>query len=99
MSHPEESTGSATFRRQSIDGDAFGIQPTRMIDVITTSTQRSLIHNIHQINDQWRMNRNHRMQTAWRLPRSIANAADIFALSSRRLQRNFDPVDGDAMPL
>ena len=46
MSHPEESTGSATFRCQCIDGDSLRIQTARMLHVILATPERSFVQNI-----------------------------------------------------
>ena len=60
---------------------------TRMRDVIRASADRSFCSKVHNIEYQWRMYRDRRMEAPWRLPRAVPYTTNEIALRSCWLQR------------
>jgi len=81
----DESGCSSAFGFESVDGKQRGVESAGMIDVEATASDRSRLFQVNQVDREWRVDPQSRMETGGRLPGAIANATDKLPCPSGRL--------------
>src|SRR5215471_1956499 len=94
MPKRKKTRGTPGFRFIRIDRKRFVVSSTRMRHMILAAAKRALIRQIYEIEHQWCVYWNCRVEASGRLPRTISDAAYIFTLGSRRMQRHAAAIAG-----
>jgi hypothetical protein len=82
-----EARQAATFGLVGVDRVAVGVASAGVFDVILATPERALHPGIDEVEDQWRVHANRRMQRRGRIPGPVAHAGHKLANLAGRAHR------------
>ena len=85
MAKTEEAGETTAFSFESVDREGVETAAARMGDVVLTTTQRALHPRIDNVENQWRMHTDRRMQARSRLPGTVAYASNKLTIDTGTL--------------
>src|SRR3954467_10708715 len=68
-----------------------------MHDVISATAHRSLEPGVDDVEGEWGLDGNCRVQRGWRLPGAIANPGDVLAVAPGGLERHRAAITGNSV--
>ena len=99
VAESEETGRAAGFRFVGVDRKCFVVSPARVRDVISASSDRTPRPQIENIEHEWRMDPDGRMQARGWLPGAIAHTGDVFAFRAGWVKRHAAFVAGHHVAL
>src|SRR6516225_2712728 len=83
-----EATAAARFCLVGIDWESLVVTAARMDNVIHATAERTAVPGVHDVEDQWCIEADSRLQTCRQIPSLEPHAGNIFARAASRRQRH-----------
>src|SRR5436190_19013440 len=93
MADAEEPCESAALGFVGIDGESGIAASPGMSHVIGATANAAVVPGIHDVENEWCVDTNRRVQATGRLPRPISDAGHIFAIDAGRVERDDSPTN------